>query len=173
MLLPDFNCADVAYRLIDAFRISIPILDIDSVVRDLGGFVVDCPQKAGIWESTIYKTGKDSFCIHTVRGKDACRRTSSIVHDLGHLYLHMGFRTDPKQWDSLENGASYHHPGPSLVELEANEFARCFLMPEEIYRHVFREYAAGKTANVFAIAQAFNVTISAALNRGRCLGLLR
>ena len=57
------------------------------------------------------------------------RKNFTIAHELGHLFLHMGFGT--KEWYKVENGTRYYRSGLDDEEKEANQFAAAFLMPKK------------------------------------------
>ena len=50
------------------------------------------------------------------------RRKFTIAHELGHLFLHMGYMIDSDLWEQQEN-ATFYRAGNSSEEYQANEFA--------------------------------------------------
>jgi Zn-dependent peptidase ImmA (M78 family) len=77
----------------------------------------------------------------------------------------MGF-ANPDRWRNVSTYTAYRRKGYTEEEYEANEFAAALLMPEAI----FREHAR-KNISVEQIARYFGVSVDAALNRGRWLGI--
>lgn len=112
------------------------------------------------------------FIIHLNNNKPFSRTRFSIAHELGHLFLHMGYMTD--KWDTAETFKdsiyyrSYNrkHMNYSQEETEANEFAAAFLMPKEQFRLSLLKNAF----DIEATALEFQVSIEAARNRARNLG---
>lgn len=153
--------------IIEAYTISIPLVDIDAFVEELGGKVI---KETGISDGSVQKTG-DSFVIKVSSFQDERRRRFTIAHELGHLFLHMGFRTCDELWQSSKE--VYYREGTSEQEYQANEFAASLLMPKREYLNIFKSNtAADHTVNIMAVADYFNVSIEAALNRGKFLELI-
>ena len=83
----------------------------------------------------------------------------------------MGFMTDRKCW-LTQDRAVYRRFGTTEQEYQANEFAAALLMPEKAYKIILDEYSNGNRVNMNQVARYFNVSVSAAINRGRFLGYL-
>ncbi len=153
--------------IIEAYGISIPLVDIDAFVEKLGGKVI---KETGISDGSIQKTG-DSFVIKVSSFQDERRRRFTIAHELGHLFLHMGFRTCDEIWQSSKE--VYYREGTSEQEYQANEFAASLLMPKKEFLDVFKRYTdSDHMVDIRAVAEYFNVSIEAALNRGKFLELI-
>ena len=54
-------------------------------------------------------------------------------YELGHLFLHMGYKINPKLWNMQEN-ATYYRSGSSLLEYQAYQFAEALFMPQKYTR---------------------------------------
>ena len=77
--------------IIDAYHIQIPILDIDYVVtQQLGGRIEESPNIENMSDGSVRKEG-NGFVIYVSPYQTTERRTFTIAHELGHLFLHMGY----------------------------------------------------------------------------------
>lgn len=158
--------------IINLFEIQIPIMDIDGVVKKLGGHVEEKINFDDVSDGSIRKQDDDSFVIFVSPFQSAERRKFTIAHELGHLFLHMGYRINSDLWERQEN-ATYYRSGDSLEEYQANEFAAAFLMPQKKYKEVMDNNTKGNMVETGKIAEYFGVSISAASNRGKFLGYLK
>ena len=157
--------------VIKEYGISIPIKDIETVVVALGGTVrMDCD--LGVYsDGCIRKVGKDSFEISVSPLQPDTRKNFTIAHELGHLFLHMGYQIDSELWDSQDE-AVYFREGSSDMEYQSNEFAAALLMPQDEYKRVMDKNTDGNIVHTDEIARYFNVSVNAASNRGKGLGYL-
>ncbi len=95
------------------------------------------------------------------------RQNFSIAHELGHLFLHLGYFLDDDKWrESKLKLASHYRKGYGPDELEANEFAAAFLMPKDEYLSKIYD-----GLEIEQIAEYFGVSVEAAINRGRFLNV--
>lgn len=161
---------DLAESVLKYYDIPIPIANIEDVVTQMGGTIETLPG-LNLYDGTIRKTGEKSFQIAVSPYQSRERRAFTIAHELGHLFLHMGFQTDASVWNQQDN-ENYTRFGNSEQEYQANEFAAALLMPAEQYRQVLNQYAVSGRVDVGKIAGYFHVSIAAATNRGRFLGYL-
>ncbi len=172
----DNGIRELVNELADAVRqlyqISGPISDIDHVVEIMGGKVVEDTSLDGFSDGRIRKTSEKSFEITVSPFQSKERRNFTIAHELGHLFLHMGFRTNSNQWNA-QNDITYYRNGNSELEYQANEFAAAFLMPQRDYEVILRQNIKQNIADTSAIAEHFYVSIEAAATRGKWLGYLR
>lgn len=163
-------------QMADAVRnlygIEGPVADMEQVVRLMGGSVVEDASMDGFSDGRIKKTGEESFEIAVSPFQNDERKNFTIAHELGHLFLHMGYRTNLERW-SEQNNVAYYRSGNSESEYQSNEFAAAFLMPEEDYKRVMDRHTEGGMVNTSAVAGHFHVSIDAAANRGKWLGYLR
>ncbi len=155
--------------IICLFNIEIPIQDIDALVRALGGTIqTDFKYSDG----AVVKDGNNSFKIIVSPFQDEKRRRFTIAHELGHLFLHMGYLINQEIWNRQDKNI-YHRVGSSEKEYQANEFAAAFLMPKAEYLKVMNENVIEKNeVDTSKIAEYFNVSVEAASNRGKFLGYL-
>ncbi len=154
--------------ILKIFNIKVPIQDIDKLVCLLGGKI---QTDFGCTDGEVRKEG-DSFRILVSPFQDEKRRRFTIAHELGHLFLHMGYLTNEALW-KLQDENTYQRSGSSEKEYQANEFAAAFLMPQEEYLKVMNDNLAGNKVDTSKIAEYFNVSVEAASNRGKFLGYLK
>lgn len=162
-------------KLADAVRslygITAPIDDIDETVKKIGGTVVEDASMDGFSDGRIRKLTARSFEIAVSPFQSKERRNFTVAHELGHLFLHMGFMTDEDRWQQ-QDSVAYYRGGRSELEYQANEFAAAFLMPQWEYESVLKEHTEGNLVDTAEIARYFHVSIDAAANRGKWLGYL-
>lgn len=153
--------------ILSSFEIQIPIQDIDKIVVSLGGSIQTDNSSA---DGSVEKEG-DSFKILVSPFQDEKRRRFTIAHELGHLFLHMGYLTNAELWERQDENR-YHRLGSSEKEYQANEFAAAFLMPEADFIIQCEECKnENDMVNVTKVANYFNVSAQAATVRGSVLGL--
>ena len=134
--------------------------------------VVEDASLDGYSDGRIRKTGVNSFVISVSPFQSKERRNFVIAHELGHLFLHMGFKTNSTRWKAQNDTACYHNENLK-VEYQANEFAVAFLMPQQDYELVLRQNIKQNMVDTSTIAEYFCVTIETAAIRGKRLGYLR
>ncbi len=156
--------------IIDLYHIDVPIQDIDEVVRLLGGSI-EVNDGELLIDGSIRKKD-DGFVIFVSPYQSNERRRFTIAHELGHLFLHMGYKISPELWNEQSN-TTYYRSGDSLMEYQANEFAAALLMPKKAYKEIMDQYTKGNIVETDKIANYFGVSISAASNRGKYLGYLQ
>lgn len=166
------ECREIINKLtmdiLDCFKIEIPIVDMENIVKTLGGRVeISCDIETVI-DKSLQREG-DGFKIFISLFQSEERKRFTIAHELGHLFLHMGYKIDDKLWNETEN-LTYYRSGSSVLEYEANEFAAALLMPKDVYKKVMNENLDGNIVNTSKIAEFFGVSILAASNRGKFLG---
>lgn len=162
-------------RFADAVRdyigLAAPPFDMDEAVRRLDGALIELDRAtaAQLGEASVRKVG-ESFEVHL--GPVApTRRRFNIAHELGHLFLHMGFRVDAEKWQSYPEYERINRLGSSEQEFEAHEFAGALLMPEAAFRAAALCHRNDGTFHTAEIAAHFGVSVQAATTRGRWLGL--
>ena len=125
---------DLTQDIIDYFHIQIPIKNIDDVVKKIGGTVIQDDQISEYSDGFIKKTSEQSFEIVVSIHQSNGRRNFTIAHELGHLFLHMGYKINHDIWNEQIN--TYFRRGNTEEEYEANEFAAAFLMPKRKYKEI-------------------------------------
>lgn len=100
------------------------------------------------------------------------RQKFTLAHELGHLFIHMGFLND-KKWKKEKEfiDSTFYRKGYSREEYEANEFAAALLMPKDEFIKKAREFSENNRCNINELADYFEVSIEAALTRGKWLGI--
>lgn len=158
---------DLSADIIDIYDIHIPIRDINDVVTALGGYIEEIPDDlcGGI------KKQNDRFVIYVPSFYSIERKRFVVAQELGHLFLHMGYKISPKLWGKQKNMVYYESKYP-LEEYQANDFAEALLMPKNVYKKVLDQYTVGNKVQTAKIAEYFGVSISTAYSRGKSLGLL-
>ena len=162
---------DIAESLLDAFNIQIPINDIEGVVNKIGGRV-EIDVDLSMYSDGFIKKENDAFVISVSPFQSNERKNFTIAHELGHLFLHMGYITDEEVWEK-QDGIPYHRNGSSIMEYQANEFAAAFLMPKSEYKKLVDLNTNNQEVNTSRVAEYFNVSLNAASNRGKWLGYLQ
>ena len=153
------------------YGISSPVTDMVAIVRSLGGSVEEQISFDDCCDGTIRKVGKDSFAIIISPFQNEQRKNFTIAHELGHLFLHMGYRKNFEVWKKQDE-VKYRRFGSTEQEYQANEFAAALLMPAEDFKKAIHELAEENKVNMALVATKFNVSLSAAINRGRFLGII-
>lgn len=160
-----------AQIVLDDYEVEVPIMQIDRVVEKIGGVVEFSEGFDDFADGSIMKTGENSFLIRVASNRSERRRNFTVAHELGHLFLHMGYRTNPDIW-SQQDSTVYQRFGASEAEYQANEFAASLLMPSAVFKTKIDECDSDNRVDVQRVADYFNVSVAAAVNRGRFLGLL-
>lgn len=163
---------ELAELIIEIYDIRVPIKNIDEIVKKLGGCVDN--EKESLYDGTIEKVDQDSFCIKVSPYQSERRKNFTVAHELGHLFLHMGYKTNPQIWESHESGKKYQRSGTTEQEYQANEFAASLLMPKKKFIAELRKHTdKNGRIDISAVARHFNVSFSAAVNRGRFLRYIK
>lgn len=149
-------------------ELSFPF-SINEVLKKLGGeFRVD-PDL--FYKAKIENKGDESFSI-TIKSEDDSIHRYLFAHQLGHLFIHMGYLVDEAKWKSIKEFADdYGRDGYGEEENEANAFADEFVLPEEEFRDFIDHKAKDGKINIASMAENFMVHEGAVLNRGKWLGI--
>lgn len=163
----------IAEVITDVLNLSPPV-DIETIPEILGGKLEYIEFEDPKLEARIRRDG-ESFIIELDSERHSNeRKRFSIAHELGHLFLHMGFIFDEEKWNNKEDYSDsvYYRFGHSEEEYEANEFAAALLMPKEDFQKAcIDNLENGTEYNLVNIAEIFEVSEEAALTRGRWLGI--
>lgn len=158
--------------IITQFGIKIPIDNIDDVVEKLGGRIVNTTGLAGLGDGCVCRSG-EGFIIQVVPYQSGERKKFTVAHELGHLFLHMGYLIDEELWESEKTEQYYRNGTSAEEEYQANEFAAALLMPKKKYKEIMDKYTEGNIVYTARIAEEFGVSVAAASNRGKFLGYLK
>ena len=159
---------NLAEAVIDAYGITIPIDNIEAVVKKIGGEIVEKADLDDLYDGTIRKVDQNSFSIVISPFQSEGRKAFTVAHELGHLFLHMGFRINDDKWNNQMKG--FYRNNDAEANYQANEFAKAFLMPEEEYGEILNRYTKGNRVNIKEVANHFHVAINIAASRGQLLG---
>ena len=159
---------NLAEAVIDAYGITIPIDNIEDVVKKIGGEIVEKADLDDLYDGTIRKVDQSSFSIVISPFQSEGRKAFTVAHELGHLFLHMDFRINDDKWNNQMKG--FYRNNDAETNYQANEFAKAFLMPEEEYGEILNRYTKGNRVNIKEVANHFHVAINIAASRGQLLG---
>lgn len=159
---------ELAEAVIEHYKIQVPIVDIYEVVRQIGGEVVTNCSMNDLLDGCIKKVG-NSFVISIIPYQPPNRINFTIAHELGHLFLHMGYVINEQLWNKQDT-EPYYRKGSTEKENQANEFAAALLMPRKMYKKVMDSCTNGNIVDTAKIAEYFHVSVEAASNRGKWLG---
>lgn len=160
----------IAEIIIETLGVKIPIDNLDSVVNQLGGTIIRKDELDGA-EGKVYRNG-DGFVIEIPTIDNRYREKFTIAHELGHLFLHMGYAIDESLWEKNKDKV-YLRKEVGEMEYQAHEFAAAFLMPRESFFEIMNEnYNGDGTYSMNKVAEHFQVSLESAINRGRWLGIL-
>lgn len=152
----------------------ISLSDLKKAVGRLGG-TIEFQEKPPLpmdIDAIITKKGT-SFIITIADSGDVERMKFSLAHELGHLFLHMGYLVDDKKWSALNAYPDFalRRSVHGREEFEANEFSASLLMPASEFRDVADSFYDGRLYNIQSIAAHFSVSKHTAGNRGSWLGV--
>lgn len=164
----------LAESIREELKLTSPV-NLEEAIEILNGNLkyIDSPIDNKI-EAKIEKDG-DSFTIQVQQKEPQTRVNFSIAHEIGHLFLHMGYLINPEMWEETGeyNDSVYYRFGYSEEEYEANEFAGAFLMPRAEFLSILEDSKIESRVDIENIANHFNVSKEAVLIRGRWLGVFR
>lgn len=149
-------------------------VDVVDVISKLGG-QIRCDYEEPQVDAKI-TPHEGAFLIDIRSDLHENRRRFTLAHELGHLFLHMKFLDNEKWKDAMqyEDCAFRRTDGDYREEeLQANEFAASFLMPSDTFKReaISNISSDGATINIQPIANKFGVSVEAAINRGKWLGV--
>ena len=163
--------------LADTIRTQLNVttpVDMQQVISNLNGELKAMTFEDSSISGRIQKVG-DTFEISYNAEHSQLRSEFTIAHELGHLFLHMGYLVNPDKWNAIDEyyDSPKYRQGYSEEEYEANQFAGAFLMPEKEYRAFVKEHSKENRISIKLIANHFNVSFDAALTRGKWLGIFQ
>jgi Zn-dependent peptidase ImmA (M78 family) len=128
-------------------------------------------------DAAIRKNGDNGFIIYLNIDRSAVRERFTLAHELGHLFLHMGYLLDNTKWNSMSDNdfqdSAFFRMSDNYTqeENEANEFAASFLMPKIEFANIAKQHLSNNHYTIGPIAKYFQVSEIAAINRGKWLGI--
>jgi Zn-dependent peptidase ImmA (M78 family) len=163
---------NLAMQVREYLNVTGPIENFHEHVRRLGGTIEFKNELENGMEGKIFKED-GTFTISIKDNVYEKRKRFTIAHELGHLFIHMGYMTDNELWDSFNeyNDSVYYRYGHSIEEREANAFAAAFLMPKEEFIIECYKHYNGENFDIAQISNVFNVSEEAAFIRGQRLGI--
>lgn len=162
----------LAEDILDIYKIGFRVDDINDLVQKLGGSI---QMKKDFSYASLEKNG-DGFKIIVSSYQDEQRKRFAIAQELGHLFLHMGYKTNAEIWEKQADKVPFQEKDPEKVR-QANEFAAALLMPRYIFFLTLEAASdiaeSGKrTIHMQAVADFFNVSMSAAYTRAKIFGII-
>lgn len=160
-------------KIREKYNIKTPIQNMTEIIKQIGGDVIQKYNFDSYYDATVMKTN-DKFYIAIPIISDIQRKNFAIAHELGHLFLHMGFKTNIKVWDNQVLN-QYRRFSMLEQEIQANEFAANLLMPTNEYiNEIDRQTKNNKNIaiDIKAISEKFNVGYVLAYNRGYDMRIL-
>jgi Zn-dependent peptidase ImmA (M78 family) len=151
--------------------VSIPI-NLETIVEKIGGNIRENDLKDKNIAGKVEKNDK-TFTITLNKNQSSLRNNFTIAHEIGHLFLHMGYMVDQKKWNSIDDyiDSAKYRLGYSEEEYEANHFAASFLMPEKEYRKFITDNKVDNKIDIKKLSSYFQVSDDAAITRGKWLGI--
>lgn len=162
----------LAEEIVRILRLSVPV-DVNKAVKMLGGQIkYDSSMKE---EAKIEKDGKGFIITLNTRSDQIAtgRVRFSVAHELGHLFLHMGYLNKDEQWEKVEtyvDSVYYRSNAYTTEELQANKFAAALLMPSQDFISTAMDtMGSNRSLNIEVIMHKFKVTRQAAIIRAKNL----
>ena len=145
--------------------------DLMNLVTQLGGEVKVEYMSLDI-DGKIERKGENFIITLNENISNDKRKKFTLAHELGHLFIHMGF-LNPEQWNNETEfvDSTFYRQGYSREEYEANEFAAALLMPAHEFIKKAKDFSFNNKCDIAKLADYFGVSIEAALTRGRWLGI--
>jgi len=148
------------------------IINIKDAIKEFGGELQYTKDTRGY--ADIKKGKKFNFKIEIDEYiKDTDKEKFAIAHELGHLFMHMGFVFDKEKWKefSPEQTYSIGFGEYTFLEAESDTFALALFMPRKRFMQVALKCSNGDGYSISEIADEFNVNRQWVVDRGRDLGL--
>lgn len=162
-----FSPSEYAVKIHRDFNLS-GCFNIDMLVERIGGHI---KYISFLDVDAMIKKHGDSFIILVDAMQPKTRQRFSIAHELGHLFLHLGF-DDSTFWNSVKDEDSTRfRDGISFEEREANQFAAELLMPKSEFKMVSYNNLIDNIYYIDSIAEYFGTSVDAVKYRGINLGL--
>ncbi|TCK59840.1 ImmA/IrrE family metallo-endopeptidase [Seleniivibrio woodruffii] len=159
-------------------KISFPLNIEEMIINKLQGRIEPDATLDMFIDAKIVKSSSNNnhkFTIFINPNLPQTRKNFTLAHELGHLFLHMGFMIDNAKWEAapeyIDGAFARNQYDTGENENQAHEFAGSLLMPAEQYKQFVRDNAINNQIDVQGIANYFGVSYDAALVRGKWLGV--
>ena len=129
-----------------------PVDNLTEAIEAAGGIVIACDFGTDQIDALSQRLDGLPVMFFVNQRAPADRMRHTLAHELGHMVLHSVLPADDER-----------------MEDEADEFAGCFLLPEDEVRHQFRRFTLPQLANM---KQLWRVSIAALAMRADRLGQL-
>ena len=161
--------------LINIYELPVPVTDFDNFVNNIGGSIIYNYIDHECFHKSFLKKVNNSFCIYVSPVDDVRTKRFMISQEIGHLFLHMGYKTNDSLWNTFGDNQIYENNKSYSLEkqIAANSFAFALLMPKTEYTRILNLYTHDGKAIMKKIADYFGVTVSFSIMRGEDLGLIK
>jgi len=159
---------DLTNDILEDYEIKIPIDNIEIIVDKLGGYVEVDYIKSEYADAILEKCKDGRFKIIIPNISSEKRKNYVIAKELGHLFLHMGYKIDEDLWNDQSKRSCYF----SRQIEQAKAFGIALLMPKYEYKDIIDRNSKGNKVNMVGVAKHFNVLQNIAIERGFFLELL-
>lgn len=160
----------VAEAVIQEYGLKRPFEDLDQRVQLMGGRIIEEKGFDELIDPSLRKVDEFHFEVIVPEQLSGPNRTKLVLLELGHLFLHMGFRTSCDCWAS-QDAKLRRFPMANQFN-QAHAFALAIMMPKDEFRSVLIDSASGQRVDLERVSQHFNVSRSLVIQRGRYLNLI-
>lgn len=162
---------ELTEKNINVYKIQIPIINIKEVIRSIGGKIVYVNSYDELVDGNIVKTHDKKFNILLSVLNKNNNNNFTIAYSLGHIFLHMGYRTNFSLWNNIVINKQYKFEFLKQ-EKQAEYFALSLLMPQTTFLKVFYKYSNNNMVDMTEVANHFKVSINLARTRAYLLNLI-
>lgn len=165
---------DITNLIIECYDIGIPINDIDSIIKDMGGQIIYSEHGS----TRIYKKEvNNSFIIEVPKNMEREYQVYKIAVMLGHLFLHMGYIIDNDTWNKQQDRISFNTSVECGIHevYQAEAFAVDLLMPRIEFTDKLYDMAEKNKEYKISIKELgkyFNVPEHIVYRRAHNLGII-
>lgn len=147
---------DKAQEILNRFNIKEPLVDVYSIA-DAEGININpvIPGEDHEFSGFLDSNGEKPV-MYVNAGESVARQNWTIAHELGHYYL----QHEPDEWGIAWRDQS----DKNEFEQEADYFAACLLVPEQMLRDLMRKFKL-KPEDSLLLSQMFGVSEQAMKNR--------
>lgn len=146
-------------------------MNMKEVLKSIGGKIVYKNNYYELINGNIIKTHDRKFDILLPILNKNSNNNFTIACNLGHIFLHMGYRTNFSLWNNIVVNKQYKFKSLKQ-ERQAEYFALSLLMPKTIFLKVFYKYSNNNMIDMTEMANYFKVSINSARTRTYMLNLI-